>query len=138
MDHARMLEQLVAHEGVRLKPYRCPAGKLTIGIGRNLDDVGLTRGEAFMLASNDIVRTEALLEKLAVWGALGDVRQRVLCDMAFNMGVAGLMQFRKMFAAIEAQDFARAADEMLASAWAKQVPGRADKLARMMRTGHDV
>jgi lysozyme len=61
----------------------------------------------------------------------------VLCDMAFNIGVSGLMQFRKMLAAIEANDFERAADEMKKSKWARQVPVRAAALERMMRTGQD-
>jgi lysozyme len=137
VNRAKLLDQLAAHEGIRLKPYLCPAGKLTIGIGRNLEDTGITRQEAFMLASNDIARIEATLAGLAFWAGLSDARQRVLCDMAFNMGLSGLMQFRKMLAAIEAQDFERAADEMLASKFAKQLPGRAETLARMMRTGND-
>jgi lysozyme len=137
VNRAKLLDQLVAHEGLRLKAYLCPAGKLTIGIGRNLEDTGITRQEAFMLASNDVARIEGELAGLACWAGLSDARQRVLCDMAFNIGVSGLMQFRKMLAAIEANDFERAADEMLRSKWARQVKGRAEALARMMRTGND-
>ena len=49
-----LIEQLMRHEGFRTKPYRCSAGKLTIGYGRNLDDKGITKAEAFMMLKNDI------------------------------------------------------------------------------------
>jgi lysozyme len=90
-----------------------------------------------MLANTDMIEKEALLERLAFWPKLNDTRQRVLCEMAFQMGFGGLSLFRKMLAAIEAEDFSTAADEMLSSLWARQTPGRAEQLARMMRTGND-
>lgn len=137
MNRAKLLDQLIEHEGCELKPYRDTVGKWTIGVGRNLDDKGLSRAEAMMLASNDIVEVERRLEGLAVWSTLDDTRQRVLADMAFNLGFVGLMKFRNMLAALEAGDYETAADAMLASRWAGQVKGRAQRLARMMRTGTD-
>ncbi|MGH8899502.1 MAG: glycoside hydrolase family protein [Egibacteraceae bacterium] len=138
MNRARLRDQLVRHEGLRLKPYRDTVGKLTIGVGRNLDDVGLTEEEAYDLLSNDVDRTErSLRSAVPCFGSLDDARQRVLADMAFNLGVTGLLQFKKMLAAVEARDFDLAASEMLGSAWAGQVKGRAETLARMMKRGED-
>lgn len=138
MNAARLKLQLVRNEGIRLKPYLDTAGKLTIGVGRNLDDVGITNLEAKMLLENDIERVESDLRvHLPLYSSLDDVRQRVLMDMAFNMGVEGLLGFRKMLAALAAGDVATAKVEMLNSTWAKQVGIRAIRLAEMMETGQD-
>lgn len=130
-------EQLVLHEGLRLKPYRDTVGKLTIGVGRNLDDVGITRAEALFLLRNDVEEVRTQLERYPWYTQLDPVRQKVLIDMAFNLGIGGLMQFRKMLAALEAGDYGKTADEMLDSKWARQVGKRAQRLAEMMRTGAD-
>jgi lysozyme len=138
MNAARLKLQLVRNEGIRLKPYHDSVGKLTIGVGRNLDDVGITNLEAKMLLENDIERVESDLRvHLPLYSSLDDVRQRVLMDMAFNMGVAGLLGFQKMLAALAARDFATAKAEMLNSKWAKQVGIRAIRLAEMIETGQD-
>ena len=130
-------EQLVLHEGLRLKPYRDTVGKLTIGVGRNLDDVGITRAEAFFLLANDIEAVTGQLEKYGWYKLLDPVRQKVIVDMAFNLGMAGLLKFQKMITAIGCMDYGGAADEMLDSRWARQVGKRAQRLAEMMRTGED-
>lgn len=146
MNRAKLLERLVEHEDLRLFVYDDATGKPlkkgdtlkgypTIGIGRELSKTGLTRGEAFMLADNDIIEMTRRLEGLAVWGTLNDTRQRVLANMAFNLGFAGLMKFRNMLRALEDGDYETAAEEMLCSRWAGQVKGRAQRLAKMMRTG---
>lgn len=138
MNRDRLRKQLVAHEGLRLKPYRDTVGKLTIGVGRNLDDVGVTEDEALGLLDGDVDRVEGHLRAaVPCFGSLDDVRQRVLADMAFNLGVPGLLKFKAALAAVAARKFDEAAAEMLASAWAGQVKGRAETLARMMRTGAD-
>jgi lysozyme len=138
MNAARLKLQLVRNEGIRLKPYHDSVGKLTIGIGRNLDDVGITNLEAKMLLENDIERVESALRvHLPLYSSLDDVRQRVLMDMAFNMGVEGLLGFHKMLAALAAGDVATAKAEMLNSKWAKQVGIRAIRLAEMIETGQD-
>lgn len=130
-------EQLVLHEGLRLKPYRDTVGKLTIGVGRNLDDVGITRAEALLLLANDIEAVTGQLEKYGWYKLLDPVRQKVIVDMAFNLGLAGLLKFQKMIAAIGCMDYEGAAEEMLDSRWARQVGRRAQRLAEMMRTGED-
>ena len=128
--------ELTRDEGLRLKPYRDTVGKLTIGIGRNLDDVGISQDEAMHLLDNDIARTTAALDKaIPWWRSLNDVRQRVVVNMAFNLGVAGLLGFKNTLAAMQAGRYADAAGGMLASKWATQVGERAKRLAAMMAKG---
>ena len=134
----RLWEQLVHHEGLRLKPYRCSAGKLTIGVGRNLDDVGLTEEEALLLLGNDISRVITELDQnIPAFSSLDEIRKRVLVDMGFNLGISRLLKFRRMLAALEAGDWSQAAVEMMDSRWARQVGSRAERLKLMMETGED-
>ena len=137
-DKEKLVDQLIEHEGLELQPYECTAGKLTIGIGRNLDDRGITEDEARFLCNNDIeiVQSE-LIRNFPVVDRLDDVRCRVILDMAFNIGVPRLSAFRKMWGALEEGDYRRAAMEMLDSKWAGQVKGRAKRLSKMMETGND-
>jgi lysozyme len=129
--------QLVRHEGLKLKPYRCPAGKITIGVGRNLEAIGISQKEAFALLENDILRCESeLLDKLPeVYSCLNDTRKSVLLNMCFNLGISGLLGFKNTLAFMGAGDFERAANGMLASKWAKQVGRRAIELSELMRKG---
>jgi lysozyme len=87
----RIKSQLVRHEGLRLKPYRCTAGKLTIGVGRNLNDCGISQKEAYTLLENDIQSYEQqqLDEIPVIYNALNEVRQSVLLNMCFNLGFEG-------------------------------------------------
>ncbi len=131
-----MLDQLMLHEGLRLKPYRDTVGKLTIGIGRNLDDVGISRDEALVLCENDIATAERELDRVAPWWRnLNDARRRVLIDMMFNLGANRLLGFKHSLAAMQAGRFELAASGMLESKWAEQVGKRATRLAIMMKTG---
>jgi len=136
MNRTRLRTQLVQHEGLRLKPYTDTVGKLTIGVGRNLTDVGITDDEAALLLDNDITRVwQELTHAVGCFSSLDEVRQHVLLDMAFNLGVPRLLKFEKMLAAVEGHHFDVAADEMLNSKWASQVGKRAQTLAAMMRDG---
>jgi lysozyme len=146
VDVHKLLQELTREEGLKLKPYRDSVGKLTIGVGRNLDDVGISREEALELCAHDIVRTIAELdEHLPWWRELDEVRQRVIADMGFNLGVDGdphnpndaLTGFRNTLAMAHAGNYAGAAANMLKSKWATQVGARAQRLARMMATGRD-
>ena len=123
------------HEGLRLKPYRCPAGKLTIGYGRNLDDSGISPSEAEALLYNDIQTCYAACVKFGFWNRLNAARQAVLLDMCFNLGISRLKQFKKMLAALTRGNYENAAKEMLDSAWARQVKTRAQELAEIMKKG---
>jgi lysozyme len=128
--------RLIRHEGLRLKPYRDTAGKLTIGVGRNLDDVGLSRAEAMVLLQNDLARVRAALDARWPWRrALDPVRADVMVELGFNLGVAGLAAFEQFLAGMKAAAFSAAADALLSSRWAGEVGARASELATMVRTG---
>jgi lysozyme len=133
----RIKAQLVRHEGLRLKPYRCTAGKLTIGIGRNLDDRGISQKEAYAMLERDILDFEQqLLDEIPdVYTGLDEVRQSVLLNMCFNLGMKGLLEFKNTLGFVAAGDWERAANGMLASKWAKQVGMRAIELSEQMRKG---
>lgn len=127
---------LVLDEGNKLKPYRCPSGKLTIGIGHNLEDKGLTPKQVNMIYEDDVA--EVLKSAINVLGRayteLSSERKCVILSMIFQMGEGGFGAFKKMIVALQAKDFDTAAAEMLNSKWAKQTPARASRLANMMRT----
>jgi len=128
-----MIRQLTRHEGLRLKPYYCPAGKLTIGIGRNLEGKGITEQEAVMLLENDI--QECLDDLTPLFPGFDDLPEpvrQVLVDMRFNLGPGRFRQFKKMIAAVNARDFPQAAAQMKASRWYFQVGKRAETLTAMM------
>lgn len=128
--------QLVRHEGFCAKPYRDTVGKSTIGYGRNLDDVGITREEAEHLLMNDIMNAEQAVRRLYhQFDYLSENRKAVLINMAFNLGENRLATFRKMQNYISAEDWKGAAKEMLASKWAQQVGNRAAELANLMERG---
>lgn len=125
-------------EGCHLKPYKCPVGKLTIGYGRNLDDVGISQAEADMMFERDFAKAEADVRDLCKeFGINVDdlIEQRfyVLTDMCFNLGKGGLKKFKKLFSALKKGLYDDAANAMLDSLWAKQVGNRATKLAVLMR-----
>ena len=135
VDFKVLTKWLELDEGCKLKPYYCTSGKLTIGIGRNLEAKGITRAEAQFMLESDIVETiKELDELLPDWRDVSEVRQMVLINMAFNLGTFGLLNFKRTIAYIREQDFDKAADEMLRSEWAEQVGERAVRLSEAMRT----
>jgi lysozyme len=130
----RITNQLVRHEGLQLKVYTCPANKLTIGVGRNLEDRGITEKEAFYLLHDDIVQTHNELScKYPFYDTLDDTRQEVLINMAFQLGLNGLSKFKKTLEYIEKGMYKSASEEMLNSNWAKQTPKRAYELSNLMK-----
>jgi len=147
----RIKAQLVRHEGLRLRPYRCTAGKLTIGIGRNLDDCGITQSEAYVMLINDIMNCEKQLQAKIpdIYNGLDEVRKSVLLNMCISipqsrfaslrepcyLGINGLLGFKNTLEFTKAGDWERAANNMLVSKWAKQVGLRAIELSEMMRKG---
>ena len=138
LDLDALRRQLIRHEGFRRWPYRDTVGKLTIGVGRNLDDVGLSDGEIRVLLDTDIGYRLRVLPRIFPWfAAQDDVRQRVLIDLSF-MGIATLLGFTRMLAAWAVGDYATAAAELLDSRYARQVGSRAVTLAAMLRTGAEV
>lgn len=136
MAISNVKDLLTLHEGVRRFPYRCTAGKLTIGVGFNLDDVGLYPEEINFILANRIERTEAEVERTFPWyHELDDVRKAVIVDMAYNMGMATLSQFKRTLGSVRDGNYALASTQMLQSKWARQVGNRARRLATMMETG---
>lgn len=143
--------RLIMHEGMKLMPYRCTAGKLTIGVGRNLDDNplsneerlalgdymhGITENGAKMLLRNDIARCYNEVKRLIKnFEELSCDRQYALVDMCFQLGIKGLKKFKRMLLDIEKNNFYMAAFECIASDYAKQTPKRAKKIALTIKTG---
>ncbi len=151
------VNKLIAHEGLRLQVYKDTLGIDTIGIGRNLEDRGITKEEldwmdipsmdavyeygiteadAVYLAENDVqIVEEELVRAHPCVDRLDSVRQLILVDMAFNMGVPRLCKFKKMWNAIYERNFEAASMEMMDSRWARQVGRRAVILSDAMKSG---
>ncbi len=133
-----MAEQLLKHEGLQLKPYHCPAGKLTIGIGRNLEERGISEKEAHFLLDNDIAEAitdlQTIFNMAPAFNEFTENVQRVLIDMHFNLGASGFRSFKKMIKAVKDKNFTLAAKEMQDSKWFHQVGVRGETLVKMMET----
>ena len=118
--------------------YNDSEGIPTIGVGRNLRDRGLSDDEIDYLLSNDIdIVVDELDKVMPWWKDLDEVRQRVLCDLVFNLGMPRFSGFKKSISYMKQQMWDQAADELLDSKWARQVGRRAQTLSEMMRTGND-
>lgn len=131
-----MIELIKAHEGYSAVPYRDTVGILTVGYGRNLEDVGINEQEADRLLRNDVYGLErSILNLIPKYYALSDNRRSVIVNMAFNLGIPRFSQFIKTIDYINRGLFAEASIEMLDSKWSRQVKGRAKYLSEMMRRG---
>jgi len=129
-------DQLLVDEGERKEPYLDTEGNITIGVGRNLTAVGISQDEQDLMLTNDMWRANNAARALfRSFDNLTPTRKAVLCNMAFNMGLTALSGFHGTIAAVEAGDYNLAADNMLASLWARQVGDRAKRLAALMRSG---
>jgi len=127
---------LIKEEGYRQFPYRCTAGKLTIGIGFNLDDVGLSREESLMILQSRVEKLTTTLVKNYTWfEGLNEARQAAIISMVYQLGYHGFSKFVRTHEALDAGNYDKAAEYMLESQWAKQTPARAKRAATIMRTG---
>lgn len=136
MDIARLRADLLRDEGCREKPYRDSVGKLTIGIGRNLTDRGLSQDEIDFLLNNDITIAVTELDRVAPWWkGETEPRQRAMANLMFNMGAPTFLTFRRFLSAMQRADYEAAADELLDSRWADQVGSRAHRIADLIRKG---
>ena len=132
----KLIEQLKIHEGMKLKPYKCTAGKLTIGIGRNLEDVGISEDEANMLLRHDIQEaTEQLLHAFPWMDELKDARISAMINFTFNVGIGTVKKFENTLSYMQSGEWNKAADEMMDSRWARQVGNRAIEVTEQIRTG---
>lgn len=132
MDRVALIALLERHEGIRKKAYVDTAGKITIGIGRNLTDVGLSLDEIVVLVNTDINGVLADLETFAWWAGLSDLRQQAIADLRFNVGAGGFRLFPKLIHALAVEDYPSAAQELRSSQIA---PLRREELARMLEQG---
>tara|TARA_R110000765_G_scaffold259445_1_gene359611 strand:+ start:107 stop:520 length:414 start_codon:yes stop_codon:yes gene_type:complete len=133
---SNLLDQLKRHEGMELKPYKCTSDKLTIGIGRNLEDVGISEKEAEMLLQNDVQQVTAQLKEKFPWVLqLDEVRFAALINFTFNVGIGTASKFVNAMALLKVGNYDTAADEFLDSRWAKQVGQRAIEVTEQIRTG---
>lgn len=139
MAVTNLTDQLIRDEGVVLHEYKDHLGYSTIGIGRLIDKRkggGISLMEARFLLNNDIVRVSNEVRRELPWAEkLDNVRFGVLLNMAFQMGIVGLLGFKNTLAMIERGDYVGAAKGMLNSKWAKQTPARCKRLSEQMRTG---
>jgi len=129
-----LTRMLILDEAVRDLPYEDSVGKLTIGVGWNLEKP-MRHDEIMLRLKNDILEVEEQLNDFKWYTNMDEVRRLVLLDMCFNLGLTRLLGFKKMTAALMERDYDRAADEMESSKWAKQVGVRATRLISMMRSG---
>jgi len=131
--------QLLREEGSESCAYQDTRGFWTIGVGRLIDPKkggGLSQDEIEYLLDNDIKKITEKVHKFLPWiSKLNDARRAVLFQMAFQMGVRGLLQFKRTLGSIEDGQYFEAAVEMLQIEWAKQTPERANRLATQMETG---
>lgn len=134
---SRLHAHLQAEEGYRRHPYVCTAGTLTIGFGRNLESGGISPVEADYLLANDITRVEAELDRYLPWwrAVEPEARRCALVAMGFQLGIHGLLRFRKTLDFASRGLWGQAAAEALESNWARQTPKRALRVADMLRTG---
>ena len=132
----KMREQLILHEGIVLdKPYRCTSGKLTIGVGRNLDDRGISEETAMQMLDEDINIVLGELQKaIPDFDNLDEIIQESLVDLAFNMGTPTLLKFKATLAALKGQHLCIASRELLDSRYARQVGKRAQTIADNIRS----
>ncbi len=136
MDMIALAGELTLDEGKRNKMYLDSRGIPTIGIGHNLRDVPISDRAVSQIFEDDMAAVLAQLDADIPWyGQLSDARQRVLANMAYNMGIHGLLQFVHMLTALRSGDYEAAAAAMEQSLWARQVPNRAARLAAQMRKG---
>ena len=132
----QLINQLKRHEGVKLKPYKCSAGKLTIGVGKNIEDNGITLEEAEYLLQNDIAEAKSQLLNSFPWmSTLNDARISAMINFTFNVGIGTVKKFKNALEHLKNREFDEAATEMLNSRWSEQVGARSKEIADQIRTG---
>jgi len=132
----RLLKIVEENECYRQCVYQCSADKNTIGIGFNLDDVGLSLDESRVILKMRLEHiSESLHNELPWLYEVGKTRISALCDMAYQMGITGLLGFKKSLALMESGDYYAASVEFLNSNWARQTPARAHKITGIISSG---
>jgi len=130
-----IIEDIKRDEGLRLKPYKCTAGKLTIGYGRNLEDVGISEIEAEIMLNTDIAKAEQDLRSIFEnWDCYPESKREALVNMRFNLGQSGFRQFKKMIAAVKVEDWGEVAKQAKDSQWYNQVGNRAKRIIKKLKS----
>lgn len=136
MNIERLKKQLIKHEGIEYKLYTCTSNKTSIGVGRNLDDRGISHETAMQMLDEDIdICINELQQTVSYWDDLPERVQEALINLCFNMGISRLMAFKKTFGFLREGMYEKAADELLESRYANQVGQRAIDVANMIREG---
>lgn len=137
---SNLTEMLRRHEGVETHAYKCTSGKITVGVGRNIDPdggLGLSDDEIDVLLENDIDRSIKELGAAFNWFSdLNEARRDAMIDLAFNLGLPRLLKFKNALAAMAEADYDLAAAEFMDSKWASQVKDRAIEICAMIKTGN--
>ena len=129
----RLTQQLMVHEGLKLQPYKCTAGKLTIGVGRNLDDVGITEAEAKFMLEGDIARCMGECVREFDWFVDSpELIKEAVINLVFNMGISRFRKFKKTIKHLSKKEYTLAGAELLNSRYAEQVPKRAEEIANQI------
>lgn len=124
------------NEGYKQFPYICSAGKLTVGIGFNLDDVGLSKSESLVILEMRLTKIDKrLTEDLPWFSNLNDARKSAIKDMAYQMGINGLFSFKKSLKLMADELYGAAGIEFSDSDWSRQTPNRSAKVCSMIKTG---
>lgn len=132
LNIVKLRDDLARDEGLRLRPYKCTAGYLTIGYGRNLEGNGITREEADAMLEHDIdVVSKDLDKNIPWWRQMPEPAQRGLINMAFNLGWPRLKLFANMLAALKSGNYFEAAQHALDSKWSFQVGDRAIRIGEL-------
>ncbi len=134
-NRQKLKSLLIKHEGLSQKYYRDLHGNLTIGIGHNLSANGLSIEACMFIFNEDLIYFINKLENYAFFTALDEIRKIAIINMCFNLGLKGLLKFKKMIAALTKKDYVTASNEILNSKWTTQVGQRALTIAEMIKTG---
>ncbi len=126
---------LTRHEGRRNRAYRDTRGIWTVGIGHNIEAKPISDRAVDVIFLDDVADVISFLSRLDWFHNLNAARQACIVDMTFNLGRSGMMAYRNMIAAIKGENYQKAADEILDSKAARELPGRYNELAEIMRTG---
>ena len=137
---SNLTEMLRRHEGVETHAYKCTSGKITVGVGRNIDpdggSIGLSDDEIEYLLQNDIARCAEELGREFPWfSGLDQVRADAMIDLCFNIGITSLRKFVNANDAMARDDYDEASAEYYQSKWASQVGERAIEICAMIKTG---
>ena len=145
-----LYEFIEKHEGRRKKPYRCPAGKLTIGVGHNIDanplpidikrklerDGSIDNEMIDRLLNQDIrIAVDGCKTIFPMFAEFSDNRRMALIDWVFQLGFAGARRFVRSVKAINSEKWEDAARYMSESLWARQTPSRAKEVIQLIREG---